>query len=214
MYKIYLIIVFYFITRVSFSQNLFVADTFTNTINLDLSQNLYLKSVPADLINGYLNGEWNAYYPKREMNQCLIDDFLQRFNLFQLLVNNNSNSCFENYFNNDYYQDVIKQFSRKLRFKEVVYFDQQHSIVKREVLWVQVYFSREEYDGWKHYDGPIFWLLEINKSNKTVMVSNKNRSSNSWTLTKEFSTPKFIVNENKQKEDKKKLNKILQTEEN
>ncbi len=196
------------------SQNLFVADTFINTINLDLSQNLYLKSVPIDLLKGYCKGEWNAYYPKKEMNQCFFDDFLQRFNYYQINVPTDNNFCFDDYCNQNYFIDMYKQFSRKIRYKEVLYFDQQHSIIKREVLWVQVYFSKETSDGWKHFDGPIFWMLEINKSNKTVMVNNKNMISNiSWTLAKEFSTPKFIVNENQQKDSKKKLQKTLQVEE-
>lgn len=211
MYKIYLTIVFSFFTKIFFAQNLFVSDTFTYSINLDLSQNLYLKSVPIDLLKGYCKGEWNAYYPKKEMNQCLFDDFLQRFNYYQ--VNVTTDFCFDDYCNQPYFIDMYGQFQRKLRYKEVIYFDQKHSIVNRKVLWVQVYYSRQETDGWKHYDGPIFWLQEINKAENDIVVKNKNLRSSGWSLEKEFGTPGFIVNENKQKDDKKKLNKILQTEE-
>jgi hypothetical protein len=188
-----------------------VPDTFTNTINLDLSQNLYLKTVPVDLLKGYCKGEWNAYYPKKEMNQCLFDDFLQRFNYYQVHVA--TDFCFDDYCTQPYYTDMYSQFQRKLRYKEVIYFDQKHSIVNRKVLWIQVYYSRQEADGWKHYDGPIFWLQEIILSDNDIIVHNKNLRSNGWSLEKEFGRPGFIVNENKQKDDKKKLNKVLQTEE-
>ena len=213
MSKIVSVLVFFIFTKVSFAENFFIADTFTYTINLDLSQNLYLKSVPQDVLKGYCKGEWNAYYPKKEMNQCLFDDFLQRFNYYQLNVPTDNSFCFEIYCAQPYFTDMYKQFARKLKYKEIVYFDQQHSIVKREVLWLQVFYSKEESDGWKHYDGPIFWLKEINKSSDAIVVHNKNLRSIGWSLEKEFGTPAFITNENKQKQDKKKLNKVLQTEE-
>ena len=199
------------LAQLSFSQNLFVTDTFTYTINLDLSKNLYLKTVPVDLLKGYCKGDWNAYYPKREMNQCLFDDFLKRFNYYQ--VNTSGSTCFDDYCNNAYFTDLYSQFSRKLKYKEVVYFNQQHSTVKREVLWLQVFYSREEYNGWKHYEGPVFWMQEINKSAKGIAVYNKDIRYDSWSLEKEFNHPGFIVNENKQKDDNKKLQKILQVEE-
>jgi len=213
MSKIVSVLVFFIFTKVSFAENFFIADTFTYTINLDLSQNLYLKSVPQDVLKGYCKGEWNAYYPKKEMNQCLFDDFLQRFNYYQLNVPTDNIFCFENYCAQPYFTEMYKQFARKLKYKEIVYFDQQHSIVKREVLWLQVFYSKEEPDGWKHYDGPVFWLKEINKSSDAIVVHNKNLRSIGWSLEKEFGTPAFITNENKQKQDKKKLNKVLQTEE-
>jgi hypothetical protein len=213
MNKFFSIFIFIFFAQISFAQNLFVADTFTYTINLDLSQNLYLKSVPQDLLKGYCKGEWNAYYPKKEMNQCLFDDFLHRFDYYQLEIPDSNGFCFDDYCSQAYFDDIYKQFTRKLRYKEVLYFDKNHSIIKREVLWVQVYFSRLEANGWKHYDGPVFWLREINKSYDDVVVKNKNLRSIGWSLDKEFGTPGFITNENQQKDDKKKLNKVLQTEE-
>ena len=214
MLRFFYTVIVLFSVRLAFSQDLFVADTFSYTINLDLSKNLYLKTVPVDLLKGYCKGDWNAYYPKREMNQCLFDDFLQRFNYYQLNVPTNSNFCFDDYCNNTYYQEMYQQFARKLKYKEVIYFDQRHSIVKREILWLQVFYSREEADGWKHYEGPVFWLLEIKKAAVGISVKNKDIRSDSWTLEKEFNNPSFIVNENKQKDDKKKLQKILQAEEN
>lgn len=194
-------------------QNLFVADTFTYTINLDLNKNLYLKTVPLDLLKGYCKGYWNGYYPKREMNQCLFDDFLQRFNYYQLSIPENSNFCLEDYCNNNYYTDMFNNFTKKLKYKEVLYFNQEKSIVKREVLWWQVFYSRQDGDGWKHYEGPIFWLQEINKSTQGIIVQNKEVHPDGWSLEKEFNHPAFIVNENKQKDDKKKLQKVMQTEE-
>ncbi len=207
------ILILPFFTQLSKAQNLLVADTFTYTINLDLNKNLYLKSVPVELLKGYCSGSWNAYYPKREMNQCLFDDFLKRFNYYQLVVTSNFNFCFEDYCSNNYFTDMYKLFSRKLKYKEVIYFDKQHSVIKREVLWLQVFYSVEEYDGWKHYEGPIFWMLEIKKSAIGITVYNKDIRFDGWTLEKEFNHAGFIVNENKQKDDKKKLQKLLQVEE-
>lgn len=209
-FYVFFVIVFY---AKSNAQNLFVADTFTYTINLDLSQNLYLKSVPVDLLKGYCNGEWNAYYPKKEMNQCLFDDFLQRFDYYQQNITDTLGFCYDDYCNLPYFTDMNNQFTRKIRYKEVYYFNQQHSIIKREVLWIQVYYSRQETDGLKHYAGPIFWLKEINKSDVDIVVHNKNLRSIGWSLEKEFATPAFITNENLQIDDKKKLKKIQQVEE-
>jgi hypothetical protein len=56
--------------------------------------------------------------------------------------------------------------------------------------------------------------MEINKAAKGIIVYNKDIRSDGWSLEKEFNHPAFIVNENKQKEDKKKMQKILQVEEN
>ena len=214
MKKLVIVLLCSFIFCQTKAQNFFATDTFAYTINLDLSKNLYLKSIPVDLLKGYCKGDWNGYYPKREMNQCLFDDFLQRFNYYQLNIPTNSNFCFEDYCSNSYYTDMHKQFSRKLKYKEIVFFDQQHSVVKREVLWIQVFYSREEYDGWKHYEGPVFWLMEINKAAKGIIVYNKDIRSDGWSLEKEFNHRAFIVKANKQKEDKKKMQKILQVEEN
>lgn len=211
MKSFYLIFLNFFIFYESKAQNLFVADTFVYTINLDLNKNLYLKTVPVDLLKGYCRGDWNGYYPKMEMNQCLFDDFLKRFDYYQLNVPNTF--CIEDYCNTPYFTDIYQKFARKLKYKEVVYFDQQHSTVKREVLWFQVFYSQEESDGWKHYNGPIFWLQEIKKSSNNIIVQNKDIRSNGWTLEKEFNNPTFIVNENKEKDNKKKIQKNAQVEE-
>jgi len=213
MNKFFLLFLVLVLSKTSTAQSIFTTDTFSYTINLDLSKNRYLKTVPVDLLKGYCKGDWNAYYPKREMNQCLFDDFLQRFNYFQLNIPTNTAFCFQDYCNDAYYKEMYQQFTRKLKYKEIVYLDQQHSFMKREVLWVQVYYSREEYDGWKHYEGPVFWLRELKKSENGILVFNKDFRSDGWTLEKEFNHPSFIVNENKQKDDKKKIQKTLQLEE-
>jgi transposase-like protein len=163
MNKFFLLFLVLVLSKTSTAQSIFTTDTFSYTIDLDLSKNRYLKTVPVDLLKGYCKGDWNAYYPKREMNQCLFDDFLHRFNYFQLNIPTNTAFCFQDYCNDAYYKEMYQQFTRKLKYKEIVYLDQQHSFMKREVLWVQVYYSREEYDGWKHYEGPVFWLQRIKK---------------------------------------------------
>lgn len=193
------------------AQNLQMADTFVYTINLDLSQNLYLKTIPVDLLKGYCKGNWRAYYPKQEMNECLYDDFLHRFNAYQ--VNIPSNTCMVDYCDNAYFDILNNQFARKLKYKEVVYFDMQHSIIKRTVLWLQVFFSIQEDDIWKHFEGPVFWLFEINKSFEKITVVNKTYRNDAWTLDKTFNHQEFIVNENIQKQQQQKIKKVLQTEE-
>ncbi len=189
------------------AQNLFVADTFVTTINLDLSQNAYLKSVPVDLIKGFCEGKWNAYYPKKEMVQCLADDFLKHYDKYQRNIIDTT-QCPGSYWDDIYYMDFFKEFCRKLRYKEIVYFDQQHSIIKREVLWIQVYYSQQgAADGWLHHESIIFWMKEISGKNNCVQVYNKRLRANGWCISNEFEHPDFIVNENKDKDDKKKLNK-------
>lgn len=208
----YFLIFFMFSSVSSASaQHLFVADTFIYTINLDLSKNNYLKTVPLDLLNGYCHGNWKAYYPKRTLNECLLDDFLQHFNVFQ--INTATFSCLEDYCANPYFKDFFQQFTRKLKYSEIVFFDQQHSFVKREIISLQVFYSRNEYNGWKHYEGPIFWMQELKKNPELIKVYNKNVRPDAWTLEKEFNHAGFITNENKQNDDKQKLQKILQIEE-
>ncbi len=208
-----IICAFLFFSKALDAQNLYQTDTFTYTINLDLSKNNFLKSVPVDLLKGYCKGYWNAYYPAKEMNQCLFNDFIGRFS-YASPQDVDSNFCLENYCENGYYKDLYGQFSRKLKYKEIVYFDHKNAYVKRELLWLQVYYSIQEGDGWKHYNGPLFWMNEIKKSTHPVMVQNKDVSNQLRTLDHTFMFPAFMVNENKQKGDTKKIIIHNQTEEN
>lgn len=200
------------ISKIDFAQNLFQTDTFTYTINLDLSKNNYLKSVPVDLLKGYCKGEWNAYYPAKEMNQCLYSDFLNRFS-YSAPQAVDTSFCLDNYCEDGYFNDLYDQFTRKLKYREIVYFDQKSSYVKREIVWLQVYYSVQEGDEWKHYNGPLFWMNEIKKSTHPVLVLNKDVSNQQRTLDHTFMFPAFIVNENKQKGDTKKIILNNQTEE-
>lgn len=200
--------------QAAFAQHYFSSDTFTYTINLDLSQNLYLKSVPEDLLKGFCQGKWNAYYPKKEMNQCLFDDFLQRFSYDQLDIPADASFCADDYCSDPYFMDMYKQFTRKLKFREILYFDPQHSLVKREVLWLQLYYSRMEFDGWKHYNGPVFWMKEISDPGKGIMVRNRSIRPDPWSLLMEFEHAGFLVNENTQKDTQQKLDKYGNAEEN
>jgi len=213
MKKYIILSIFIVLINTVLAQDFFKTDTFTNTVNLDLSKNLYMKSVPIDLLRGFCKGTWNAYYPKREMSQCLFDDFLGRFGYYQLNIPDNATLCLNDYCNHAYYTDMFQQCTRKLKYKEIVYFDQQHSIVKREVLWIQVFYSRQTNDTWTHYEGPVFWLQEIRKLPAALMIENKSVHPDAWTLDKEFNHPCFIVNDNKQPDDKKKIQKIIQPEE-
>lgn len=210
---IFAVSLFFLITGVK-AQSLFESDTFTYTVNLDLNQNNYLKSVPIDLLSGYCKGYWNAFYPNKEMNQCLFDDFIQRFNVQQISINNESMFCYEDYCSNSSFAELYSRFSRKLQYKEVIYYDAQHSKIKREVLWVQLYYSVLENETWKHYNGPIFWLFEQRKAKTPVQVNKKPFSSDSWTLEKEFNFPGFITNENKSKIQRENINKYDGLEEN
>lgn len=195
------------------AQTLIATDTFTSTINLDLNKNVYLKSVPVDLLKGYCKGYWNAYYPQREYNQCLFDDFLEHFNISQLNLNSTSSFCLSDYCNDAYFLELYNHFTRKIKFKEIVYYDSKHSVIKREVLWVQLYYSMEDYSGWKHYNGPIFWLSEIKQSDFPLLVHNTLVRSAAWSLEKEFNFPSFIINEQRLNDQEIKIKKYDQTEE-
>ena len=211
MIRILLLAVVLFLTKNNFSQSL-QPDTFTYTINLDLSQNLYLKTIPVDLLKGYCEGKWNAYYPKFEMTQCLFDDFLQHYDKYQI-TQNKDNFCANDYCSNPYFVEFYKQFGRKIKFKEVVYFDMQHQTEKREIVWLQVFYSRLENEVWIHYGGPIFYFKELNASYEPIQVYNKSLRSISWSLDKEFSTRSFIVNENPKKTNTKKVIKNYDVQE-
>ena len=211
MIKYFNLFFLFFFVQKTFSQNL-QADTFSYTINLDLSQNLYLKTVPVDLLKGYCEGKWNAYYPKYEMTQCMFGDFLQRFNKYQI-TQKSPNFCADDYCASPYFIDFYKEFARKIKFKEVVYFDMQHQTERREMVWIQIFYTRLENETWVHYSGPIFYFKELNKSSTPIQVYNKNIRSISWSLDKEFSTRGFIINENPQKTNKKKVIKNNDIEE-
>lgn len=60
-----IIIIIIIFTQHPKAQNLFVADTFYTHQFIDLSKNLYLKSVPQDFAERLLQRQLNAYYPKR-----------------------------------------------------------------------------------------------------------------------------------------------------
>ncbi len=186
------------------AQNVMVADTFTYTINLDLSNNTYLKTIPIDILKGYCRGDWNAYYPKREMNQCLFDDFLEHYKTYPIQIGNEY-ACLDLYCSHAYYTDFYTNFTRKLRYKELVYFDVQHQTEKRMVLWLQLYFSRLENDVWKHYPGPIFYMDELSNSTSSIYLKNKGSYADKWTLEKEFHSPSFIINEHPKKTNQKKI---------
>ena len=108
---------------------------------------------------------------------------------------------------------ILLIFTKSLLAKEVVYFDMQHQTERREMVWLQVFYSRLENETWVHYSGPIFYFKELNKSTTPIQVYNKNIRSISWSLDKEFSTRGFIINENPQKTNKKKVIKISDVEE-
>ena len=197
------------------AQSIFSTDTFTYTINLDFSQNLHLKSLPVDLLKGYCKGDWNAYYPMKEYNQCFFDELLDRFYYAQQDVKEASEYCIDNYCGSSYLMDFYRQFTRKLKYKEVLSYDARHSVVTREVLSIQVFFSRFEDTGeWRHYNGPVFWLKELNSSGIEIKIFNKSIRSAPWSLQKEFQNHGFTVNENKEKDNKKKIGKYDRVEEN
>ncbi len=192
------------------SENFMATDTFTYTINLDFDKNAHLRKVPAELLKGYCQGRWNGYYPKYEMNQCLFDDFLERFGKYQLTVDADQ-ICWPDYCKQSYFSDFFQQFSHQLKFREVVYFDASHSVVNREVLWLQVCYSVSGADNWQHYSGPIFWMREINEAAFPILVPNM--QAKSWTLQMEFNKPRFRTNEPRQENSQQQLKKYDKAEE-
>lgn len=197
----------------SASAQLFKTDTFTYSINLDLSQNVYLQTLPVDLLKGYCAGKWNAYYPKYEYSQCLWDEYLEHYQ------RNNFNEqnlfCLDDYCGQPYFQNLYDNFKRKITYREIYYFDAQHSIVKRELLSIQVHYSYQEYSGmWKHIPSLIFWMKETNLYPDDLLIYNKSIRAQAWTLQKEFSNPGFMKNENPIKSNKQKENKFQDLQEN
>ncbi len=194
------------------SAQLFKTDTFAYSINLDASVNNYLKTLPVDLLKGYCSGKWNAYYPKYEYNQCLWNDYLMHY---QTANNNEQNLyCIDDYCSQPYFKALYDNFTRKIGYKEIYYFDAKHSVIKRELLSIQLYYSFQDFKGeWIHVPSLIFWLKEINAIPNAILISNKKIRWEAWTLEKEFATPGFIRNENPQKTNQQKETKIQDIEE-
>ena len=125
------------------SAQLFKTDTFAYSINLDASVNNYLKTLPIDLLKGYCSGKWNAFYPKYEYNQCLWNDYLAHY---QTANNNEQNLyCIDDYCSQPYFKALYDNFTRKIGYREIYYFDAKHSVIKRELLsiphWRQLAFT-------------------------------------------------------------------------
>ncbi len=168
--------------------------------------------MPVDLLKGYCSGKWNAYYPKYEYNQCLWNEYLAHY---QTANNNEQNLyCIDDYCSQPYFKALYDNFTRKIGYREIYYFDAKHSVIKRELLSIQLYYSFQDFKGeWIHVPSLIFWMKEINVIPNAILINNKQIRWEAWTLEKEFATPGFIRNENPLKTNQQKEIKIQDIEE-
>lgn len=198
-----------FMSSPAFAHSFAGTDSFTYTIDLDRPQNIYLRSVPVDLLKGFCKGDWNAYYPLLRKNQCLFDDFLEHFDASQP----DTLYCADELCNDPSLAELFHQFSHQLRYCEVYHYDSAHALIKREVLWLQTFYSLQNAGVWKHYNGPIFWMGELHPASGPIMISNLSLRHEPWSLQAEFEHPMFIVDENRSGDNLIKVSKYDDVEE-
>lgn len=206
------ILLFLAISFSSKSNTVFTVDTMTYTINLDIPENAFLKQLPADILEGYVKGRFHAYYPKREMNEILLDDFLDHYG--RANFNCGSNFCWEDYADHPYLQELYDKFKHQVRYKEVIYYDQQHAVVKREIIWLQLMYSDYNYNNeLQTINGPKFWMVELYKD-KQIKIPNEQNRAGDWSIQQEFDIRHFVPDQAGKEKLKQKSGKMDDANEN
>ena len=194
------------------ASNIFSVDTMTYSINLDIPENAYLKQLPEDILKGYVKGKFHAYYPKREMNEILLDDFLAHYGKANFECG--PGFCWDDYADHPYLKELYDKFKHTIRYREIVYYDAQHSVVKREVAWIQLMYTDYNYNGdLQSINGPKFWLMKLNKDN-SIRIPNADNRAKDRTIQQEFDERHFVPNEIWDEKRKEKSGKMDDANEN
>ena len=194
------------------AKSVFTVDTMTYSINLDIKENAHLKNLPELILTSYVKGNIHAYYPKREMNEILLDDFLAHYG--KANFNCGPAFCWGDYAEHAYLKALYDKFKKELRYREVIWYDAMHAVVKREVIWLQLVYSETDYNGdLKNYGGPKFWMMEMVKD-KSLMIPNENNRARDWSIRQEFEARHFVPNEVGKEKLKHKTGKMDDANEN
>jgi hypothetical protein len=205
------VLVFLFSTALN-AKSVFTVDTMTYSINLDIPENAHMKVLPELILKSYIKGKIRAYYPKRELNEILLDDLLAHYGKANFQCG--PSFCWEDYANHPYLQELYDKFKKELRFKEIIYYDAQHAVVKREIAWIQLMYTDMDITGeWKTNGGPKFWMLELDRD-KSLRVSNPLNASMSLSIQQEFDARHFVPNEIGKEMIKQKSGKLDNANEN
>ncbi len=153
------ICVFVFATIIANSQGL-QPDSTEYTLNLDIHENVYLKDAVMQLLEGYCAGSFQAYYPTYEKNEVLHHDFMAHYQMEYMQTNDDF--CWQNFCTHPDIQNFYTLFSKKIKIKEYQYFNQNRTLIQREVAWIQLYYEGMDNSGnWHLFPSIKFWLREV-----------------------------------------------------
>lgn len=196
---------------VAAGKSVFTVDTMTCTVNLELAENAHLKVLPELILQNYFLGHFKAYYPKRELNEILPDDLLEHYGKANFQCGNDF--CWQDYAGHPYLQEMYDKFKKQLRYREVIYYDAAHAVVKREIAWIQLVYSEVNYNGeLQSFPGPKFWMFEL-YADPALRVPNPMNPSMTLSLRQEFDARHFVPNEIGQEGSPQKSKKYDNAEE-
>ena len=165
-------------------------DSIEYTINLEKLENAYLKLAVNELLIGYCEGKYHAYYPKFDRIEVLHHDFMTHYDRYYM--NTNDDFCWEGFCRDPEIMQFYNSFSKKIGVKEYVYMNQQKNIIQRDIAWVQLYYEGIDNTGVeKIFPSIKFWLREVGND---VQIFHKNFGK-MYTLQQVFDYSFFIKNE-------------------
>ncbi len=175
MKKIIFIIALLFSFSKAFSQTQVTAleDMKHYRIQLDNRSNRHLKDVPKQLLAGYCQGIYKAYYPKSIYNEVNFGDFLAHFRCGEPVLNE-SVMCGDDYCSNPAFAELFSRFTTYMDFYEFSFYNTQTALMERKVPFIQLVYSIDVAGKIYTFKGPLFRMDEIEK---TIFIKNESNNS-------------------------------------
>jgi hypothetical protein len=165
-------------------------DSTEYTLNLEITANAYLKAGVTQLLQGYCEGKFPAYYPKYDRNEVLHHDFMAHYAMDYM--NTNDDFCWQDFCGHPDLLKFYKLFSKKVKIKEYIYVNHNRNIVQREVAWIQLYYEGMDRTGaMRLFPSIKFWFREVGNS---VTIYHKDYAK-SYSLQQVIDNRFFIINE-------------------
>jgi hypothetical protein len=181
-------------------QNQLRLDSNVYNVDITINENIHLQSVVKQLLSGYCEGKWNAYYPNFEYNSVLHHDFLAHYSAFYQKVGNNF--CWQDYCNATFMNEFYSNFYSTVKVKEYLYYNQNQNIIKRDLAWIQLNFN---FQG-KIVPSVKFWFKEL----KNTVPIHVDYLNNNYSIQQIFDNILFI----KKEYTVPKSNQIIENQDN
>jgi len=149
--------------------------------------NKNLFGVPKQLLEGYCEGLFKAYYPKEIYTEVNFGDFLSHFSWSEPVLNE-SVMCGEDYCSSASFKELFERFDLYLDYYEYAYFNTSTSRTERKVEFIQLVYSIEVNGTAYFFKGPIFRMDEIGK---LVIAKNEGNESVQQSLKYTFELARF-----------------------